>query len=149
PSHRSHRAKRLSSIAAFGFKKQIGFLAARHQTSAMQVTLDLPDSLAKRLPAEPGQLASILERGLRGMWAATAGAGKEVIEFLASGPSPSAIVTFKPSAQFAERSRDLLEKNTAGRLAPEEAAELDELAQLDSLVSILKAEARKRLQQSA
>lgn len=105
--------------------------------------------MAKRLPTEPGQLISILERGLRGMWSATAGAGREVIEFLASGPTPADIVTFKPSAQFAERSRDLLEKNTAGRLATEEAAELDELAQLDSLVSILKAEARKKLPQSA
>ena len=130
-------------------KKLVGFLVVRHQTAFMQVTLDLPESVAKRLPSEPGQLASILERGLRGMWAATAGAGREVIEFLASGPSPAAIVTFKPSAQFVERSRDLLEKNTAGSLAPEEAAELDELAQLDSLVSILKAEARKKVPQAA
>jgi hypothetical protein len=129
-------------------KKLVGFLTARRQTTHMQVTLDLPESVAKRLPSEPGQLASIFERGLRGMWAATAGAGREVIEFLASGPSPAAIVTFKPSVQFAERSRDLLAKNTAGSLAPEEAAELDELAQLDSLVALLKAEARKRLPQA-
>ncbi|MFN0079028.1 MAG: hypothetical protein ACKVY0_21410 [Prosthecobacter sp.] len=115
----------------------------------MQVTLDLPESIAKRLPTEPGQLISILERGLRDVWSATAGAGREVIEFLASGPTPAAIVTFKPSAQLAERSRDLLEKSTAGSLAPEEVAELDELAQLDSLVSILKAEARKKLTQVA
>ena len=111
----------------------------------MQVTLDLPEAMAERLPKEPEQIASILERGLRGMWSATSGAGREVIEFLASGPTPAAIVRFKPSEALSERSALLLGKNTEGGLAPEEAAELDELAQLDVLVSILKAEARKRL----
>ncbi|MGV3661879.1 MAG: hypothetical protein ACO1TE_16955 [Prosthecobacter sp.] len=111
----------------------------------MQVTFELPDSVARRLPKEPEQIASILERGLRGMWSATTGAGREVIEFLASGPTPAAIMTFKPSSKLAERSSTLLAKNSEGRLDPEEAAELDELAQMDSLVSILKAEARKRL----
>jgi hypothetical protein len=115
----------------------------------MQVTLDLPECVVKRLPTDPAQLGSILERGLRGMWAATTGEGREVIEFLASGPSPAAIVCFKPSAQFAERSRDLLEKNTASGLSPDEVAELDELAQLDALMSILKAEASKKLRQQA
>ncbi len=111
----------------------------------MQVTLDLPDAMAKRLPKEPGQIASILERGLRGMWSATSSAGREVFEFLASGPTPAAIVAFKPSPALSKRSAELLEKNSSGGLAVEEEAELDELAQLDILVSILKAEARKQL----
>ncbi len=111
----------------------------------MQITLELPESLAKRLPREPEQIVSILEHGLRGMWSATAGAGREVVEFLASGPSPEAIVQFKPSKKLSKRGSSLLEKNLAGNLEPDEVAELDELAQLDSLVSILKAEARKRL----
>ncbi|MDP1586996.1 MAG: hypothetical protein Q8M07_04605 [Prosthecobacter sp.] len=115
----------------------------------MQVTLDLPESVAKRLPKEPALIASIFERGLRGMWSETAGAGREVIEFLASGPGPAAILKFKPSQALAARSSTLLEKNSAGKLEPEEAAELDELAQLDSFVSILKAEARKRLPEAA
>lgn len=115
----------------------------------MQVTLDLPDSVARRLPKEPEQIASILERGLRGAWPATAGAGREVIEFLASGPTPAAIVKFKPSAHLAQRSSTLLEKNSSGSLEPEEVAELDELAQLDFLVALLKAEARKRLPNAA
>jgi len=120
-------------------------MAAIRQTSFMQVTLDLPDAMAKRLPKEPDQIASILERGLRGAWSATSGAGREVIEFLASGPKPSAIVKFKPSRALARRSAALLAKNANGVLSSEDAAELDELAQLDVLVSILKAEARKQL----
>lgn len=110
----------------------------------MQVTFDLPETLASRLPSEPGQIAEILERGLRRTWAATPGIGREVLEFLASGPSPSALLGYKPSRALVERTRVLLEKNTNGTLSDDEAAELDELAQLDTLVSLLKAEARKQ-----
>jgi hypothetical protein len=110
----------------------------------MQVTLDLPETLASRLPREPGQLAEIIERGLRGDWAATAGIGREVLEFLASGPSPLALVGYKPSQALVDRTRVLLEKNSSGTLSAGETAELDELVQLNSFVSLLKAEARKQ-----
>jgi hypothetical protein len=115
----------------------------------MQVTLDLPETLAARLPREPGQLAEISERGLRGTWAATAGIGREVLEFLASGPSPLALVGHKPSQALVDRTRVLLEKNSSGTLADDEAAELDELAHLDALVSLLKAEVRKQTPRTA
>ena len=115
----------------------------------MQVTLEVPDAVAMKLPQEPEQIATILMRGLRGMWSASAGAGREVIEFLASGPSPADIVRYKPSAALAERSGLLLDKNSTGSLSNDEASELDELAQLDSLVAILKAEARKQLKDAA
>src|SRR4051812_48219165 len=110
--------------------------------AVMQVTFDLPETLALRLPREPGRIAEILERGLRRSWAATAGMGREVLEFLASGPSPSALLGYKPSRALVDRTRALLEKNSSGTLTDDEAAELDELAQLDALVSLLKAEAR-------
>jgi hypothetical protein len=42
-----------------------------------------------------------------------------------------------------------LEKNSSGTLTDDEAAELDELAQLDAFVSLLKAEARKQTLRSA
>jgi hypothetical protein len=115
----------------------------------MQVTFDLPETLASRLPREPGEIAEIFERGLRGTWGAGAGIGHEVLEFLASGPSPSALLRYKPSRALVERTRVLLEKNSRGTLTGEEAAELDELGQLDTFISLLKAEARKQIPQPA
>jgi hypothetical protein len=113
------------------------------------VTIDLPETLASRLPREPEQLAEIFERGLRGSWAASPGMGAEVLGFLASGPSPSALVGYQPSPALVDRTRALLEKNSSGALSAEEAAELDELGQLDAFVSLLKAEARKQIPRPA
>ena len=115
----------------------------------MQVTLELPETLVRRLPREPEQLAEIFERGLRRTWAATAGLGREVLEFLASGPSSAALLAYKPSRALVDRNRALLEKNSGGTLTDDEAAELDELAQLDAFVALLKAEARKQSPQPA
>ncbi len=115
----------------------------------MQVTLELPESLAARLPRKPDELADVIARGLRPLWAATEGIGGEVLGFFASGPTAREIIEYKPSAELAERSRILLEKNARGDLTDEEAGMLGELAQLDSLMSLIKAEARKRLAKAA
>jgi hypothetical protein len=75
--------------------------------------------------------------------------GREVLEFLASGPSPAALLRYKPSQALVERTRVLLEKSSSGTLTGQETAELDELGQLDAFVSLLKAEARKQIPRPA
>jgi hypothetical protein len=108
----------------------------------MQVTLDISDHLARRLESEREHLAEIIESGLRlREWVGASALVKEVIEFLARGPRPQEIVAFRPSASAIDRSRELLHRNSAGTLTSAEEAELEEMALLDHLVTLIKAKA--------
>jgi hypothetical protein len=108
----------------------------------MQVTVEVPDQLANRLPRNQNELAEILENGLRIRdWVGVSTVANEVINFLARGPKPEAIVAFHPSSNAAARTHELLERNRSGSLSPSERAELDEMALLDQLMTLVKARA--------
>jgi hypothetical protein len=111
----------------------------------MQMTIELPDKLARQLEPERENLVDIIERGLRQRWSEASGLRREVIAFLARGPQPSEILAFKPSNSAIERVRELLRRNKEGNLAPVETAEMDEIGELDQMVSLIKAEARLHL----
>lgn len=111
----------------------------------MQVTIDLPEQVARRLAAQEGRLEEIMERGLQQHGGGTSTRWREIIEFLASGPRPEEIIAFRPSAAHAERSAELLHKNREGELDEAEEAELDDMEQINHLMTLLKAEARKFL----
>ena len=111
----------------------------------MQMTIDIPDKLARQLEPERLHLAEIIERGLRQHLSEASGLRREVISFLARGPKPGEIIAFKPSGAAVERVRELLGRSREGNLKPAEAAELDEIAELDEMVSLIKAEARVHL----
>ena len=111
----------------------------------MQVTIDLPDQVARRLEAQKAKLEDIIERGLQQHGDGTSPHWREVIEFLASGPRPEKIVAFRPSEAHVERSRELLYKNRENQLTESEEAELDQMEHINHLVTLLKAEARKIL----
>ncbi len=111
----------------------------------MQVTIDLPDQLARRLEAQRENLEDIIERGLQLHGDTISRHWREVIEFLASGPRPSEIIGFRPSSEHVERSRELLDKNRASQLSKAEEAELDEMEHINHLMSLLKAEVRRTL----
>jgi len=111
----------------------------------MQVTIELPDKLARRLGAQKAKLEEIIERGLQQHGDGTSPHWREVIEFLASGPRPEEIVVFRPSEDHVERSRELLHKNRESQLTETEEAELDQMEHINHLMTLLKAEARKIL----
>jgi len=111
----------------------------------MQLTIEIPDHLASRVEAERERLVEIIELGLRQQWSETAGLAREIIAFLARGPQPNEILKFRPSAEFLERSRELLGRVKGGGGSPADEAELDEIAYLDHFVSLIKAEARRYL----
>jgi len=71
----------------------------------------------------------------------------EIVDLLATGPSPRQLVQFRPSPQAQARVRVLLDKNRAGTLTPEEDAELDQYAHVEHLMRLVKARARQRLAQ--
>lgn len=118
--------------------------------SIMQVTMDLPEGLARRLELERDRLAEIIESGLRLRdWVGASAIASEVIGFLARGPRPAEIVAFRPSAAAVERSQELLQRNREGALTPAEEVELDEMALLDHLVTLIKAKAGQQAPASA
>lgn len=107
----------------------------------MQVTIELPERLARQVESERDHLAEIFELGLRQRCARASGIRREVVSFLARGPRPEEIATFQPSAQATARARELLWRNREKTLTPAEEAEMDDIADVDRLFSQLKAEA--------
>ena len=112
----------------------------------MQITLDIPEDLAARLDVD--QLAHILELGLREFQAAPeAGfAGfTDVLERLASLPTPEEILALHPSEALQARIEVLLEKNRTEGLSPVEEREWDRYQYLEHLIRIAKARAHQKL----
>ncbi|MEZ4670300.1 MAG: hypothetical protein R3E39_20530 [Anaerolineae bacterium] len=65
----------------------------------------------------------------------------DLLDYLIEKATPQEILAFKASAAAEERAEELLEKNSAGTLTPDETAELQQMLQVDRLVSVLKARA--------
>ena len=73
----------------------------------------------------------------------------EAIEFLAGGMTPHELVAFKPSAAASARFEWLVQKEKTKGLLPGERAELDLVMEVERVLSLAKARARVRLNQSA
>lgn len=112
----------------------------------MQLTIDLPDKLAREVEPERAHLAEILELGLRQHRAVASGLRREFLAFLAHGPEAGEIVAFLPSEVTVARVRELLRRSKDSRLTSEEEAEMDDIAEMDHLITQVKAQARRHLQ---
>ncbi len=66
----------------------------------------------------------------------------EIVELFARGSTPDEILRFRPSDEAQQRAHYLLEQNRRGELTDDEAAELEQLGQLEHLVQLVKARAR-------
>jgi hypothetical protein len=106
----------------------------------MQVTIEIPEHLARQLEPERGRVAEIIARGLRRTWTKSSGLRREVISFLASRPAASDIIEFRPSNKAVTRAQELLRRGQEGALTAAEEAELDEICDVDRFVSLIKAE---------
>ena len=69
----------------------------------------------------------------------------EVIDFIASGPSPEEILAFKPSAAMQNRVDELLEKKRESGLSESEAREVEQFLMIEHIMRLAKARARQRL----
>lgn len=69
----------------------------------------------------------------------------EVLEFLASTPTPQQILEFHPSENLDRHISHLLELNREGKLSADESAELDEFARLEHFMRMLRIKARQKL----
>lgn len=69
----------------------------------------------------------------------------EILDFLASTPTPERIITFRPSDQLEQRLSYLLEQNGEDALTAEEQRELDEFLRMNHFMNMLKIRARQKL----
>lgn len=67
------------------------------------------------------------------------------LDYLIDKASPEEILAYSASPEEEIRVAELLKKNNAGTLAPDEQAELEWMLEIDDLVSILKARALEAL----
>ena len=69
----------------------------------------------------------------------------EIIDFIAAGTRPEAVVDFRPSPEAQQRLAALIEREKADSLSPEEKAELDHFMELEHILRMAKARARQIL----
>jgi hypothetical protein len=65
----------------------------------------------------------------------------ELLDYLVEKATPEEILAFRASEKAEARAADLLDRNNAGTLSPEEAIELQQLLYFDSRISVLKTQA--------
>jgi hypothetical protein len=106
----------------------------------VQLTIEIPEQLARQLEPERERVAEIIARGLRRTWSGGSSLRREVISFLARRPAAEEIIAFRPSRQAAMRAQELLRRNQEGALSPAEEAELDEMCEVERFVSLIKTE---------
>ena len=115
------------------------------------VTFNISSELANRLRPFEAQVSRILELGLREFDAAEQtgfeGAA-EVLELLATLPSPQEILVLRPSRPLQNRVSELLEKNRSIGLNADEEREWEQYQYLEHLVRVAKARAYAKLRQA-
>ena len=72
---------------------------------------------------------------------------EEVIEFLAAGTTSHQLVAFQPSEAAKTRVADLIRRSKTTALTPDEASELEHYLQLEHLMRLAKARARRHAAQ--
>ncbi len=114
----------------------------------MQVIFDLPDDVATRLQPFEDKLSQIVELGLR-EFNTVAEEGfsgmAEVLEFLASLPTPEGIIALRPSASLQAQISTLLEKNRTVGLNSTEEQQWQGYEYLEHIVRMAKARAILKL----
>ena len=70
----------------------------------------------------------------------------ELINFLAGGTTPEALIAFRPSSAVQQRLSSLIELEREGQLTEEDKQELADHLQLEHLMIMAKAQARRKLQ---
>jgi hypothetical protein len=117
----------------------------------MQVTFDLPDEVVAQLNLFEDKLPQILELGLRELNAVTQvgfSGFAEVVEFLASLPTPEAIIALRPSETLQAQIATLLEKNRTVGLTPADEQLWQGYQYLEHIVRMTKARAFLKLKKT-
>jgi hypothetical protein len=117
----------------------------------MQVTFDLPDEVVAQLHPFKDKLPQILELGLRELNVVTMigfSGLAEVLEFMATLPTPEAIIALRPSETLQAQITTLLEKNQTVGLTPDEEQLWQGYQYLEHIVRMAKAKAFLKLKEA-
>jgi hypothetical protein len=113
----------------------------------VQMTMQVPNDLAKRIKPIRYWLPTILELSLVGFKTLATETATEIIEFLSTNPSSQEVLGHHVSKRAQERLRRLLALNEAGVLGEIEQIELEELGQIEHIMIMLKTQIAEELQQ--
>jgi hypothetical protein len=69
----------------------------------------------------------------------------EIIDFIAAGTTPEAVIDFRPSREAQQRVSELLQREQEQHLSIEEKSELDHFEELEHILRMAKAKARQIL----
>jgi hypothetical protein len=67
----------------------------------------------------------------------------EIVDLFARGGGAGAVLAFRPSDEAQARVRELLARSKAGTLSDDERAELERFGELERLMQLVKARARR------
>ncbi|OGC02629.1 hypothetical protein A2V82_05250 [candidate division KSB1 bacterium RBG_16_48_16] len=113
----------------------------------VQMTMQVPEELAKRIQPIRFWLPTILELSLVGFKSLATETATELIQFLSTDPSTQKVLDYHVSERAQARLRRLLTLNNAGLLSEAEKVELDELQRIEHIMIMLKAQLAKKMQQ--
>ena len=111
----------------------------------VEITIQVPESLAEKIAANRERLPEVLAIGFKELPPLPNEVYRFVMEFLASNPSPDVILDFDLPPAMRERANGLMQKERAGQSSTAETAELDEYIRIDNILSTLKTGALRRM----
>lgn len=76
----------------------------------------------------------------------TAKSYDEIIDFIAAGTTPEAVVAFRPSDSVQRRVAELVERSKDGSISSDEQSELEDYLELEHIMIMAKARARQQTQ---
>ena len=68
---------------------------------------------------------------------------EEIIDFIAAGTTPEAVVAFRPSESVQQRAAELVNRAKEGTISTEDESELEDYLQLEHIMIMAKARARQ------
>ncbi|MDY6938416.1 MAG: hypothetical protein SWY16_12180 [Cyanobacteriota bacterium] len=115
----------------------------------MQITLEVPDRIGEKLQQLGDRLPEVLDRAIEELTPADTISYQDeiqIVELLASQPSPEEILAIRPTPELQGRMSQLLDRHKSGTLSQTEEVELDRYLLLEHWVRLAKAHAYKYLQ---
>jgi len=115
----------------------------------VQMTMKVPEELAKRLRPIRSWLPTVLELSLVGFKTLATQTASEIIAFLSTNPTPQEVLDYHASERSQTRMQQLLTLHKEGLLGKSEQLELDELEKIEHILIMLKAQVAEQLQKKS
>lgn len=116
----------------------------------MQITIEVPDRLGEQLQQLGDRLPEALIHALQELTATETTLyqdDRQIVELLASQPSPEIVLAIRPTSALQARMSELLEQNKSGTLTRSEEVELDRYLLLEHWVQLAKSHAYRTSKQ--